>query len=404
MLGPSPLHEHEQEGDDRLPEVKLFAPEKIRNVALVGHGGSGKTTLAEALLHEAGATTRVGRVEDGTTVCDFDPEEQARHMSLSLAVAPFEWKGHKVNLIDTPGYADFVADVDAALRVADLAVFVVSAVEGVEVQTEAIWRMAAAVGVPRMFFINKLDRERASFDRTLDALRDRFGAGVAPLELPIGAESGFVGVADLLTDTAWTYRDGVATHGEIPDEMEAREHEVHDNLVEGIVVADDDLLAGYLDGEVPSVDQLEHTLAVGVDDATVFPVVCGSGLHDVAIDRLADFICEIGPSPLDRPPVEVMAGDRLVEVDAASDGPPLVRCSRPWPTSSSATCRCSRSCRARPGRRPPGEPPHRRRRAAARPAHDPRPRAGAGGGRARGRPRRRRQAERHRHRRHPRAP
>ncbi len=305
--------------------VKTFPPEKIRNVALVGHGGSGKTTLAEALLHEAGATKRVGRIEDGNTVCDFDPEEQSRRQSLSLAVAPFEWKGHKVNLIDTPGYPDFVADVHAALRIADLAVFVVSAVDGVEVQTVAAWRVATALGLPRMFFVNKLDRERASFDRTLDELRDRFGAGVAPLELPIGAEAGFVGVADLLTDTAWTYRDGTAREGEIPDDMEAREHEVHDHLVEGIVVADDDLLAGYLESEVPSFEQLERTLALGVDDATVFPVVCGSALRPIAIDRLADFICEIGPSPLDRPPVEVMAGDRLVEVDADPDGRPLLQ-------------------------------------------------------------------------------
>ncbi len=171
--------------------MKRFAPEKIRNVALVGHGGSGKTTLTEALLHCAGAITRVGRVEDGTTVTDFDPEEQKRGLSLSLALAPFEWKDHKVNLIDTPGYADFVGDVHAALRVADLAVFVVSAVEGVEVQTYATWKLAAELGVPRMVFVNKVDRERADFERTLEDLRNRFGAGVAPLELPIGEEAAF---------------------------------------------------------------------------------------------------------------------------------------------------------------------------------------------------------------------
>ena len=164
--------------------MQSFPPAKIRNVALVGHGGSGKTTLAEALLHCAGATNRIGRVEDGTTVTDYDPEEQRRGISLSLAVAPFEWKGHKINLIDTPGYADFIGDVHAALRVADLAVFVVSAVEGVEVQAEAVWRLAAELDIPRMVFINKLDRERADFERTLDQLRDRFGAGIAPLELP----------------------------------------------------------------------------------------------------------------------------------------------------------------------------------------------------------------------------
>ena len=139
--------------------MKVFPPERIRNVALVGHNGSGKTTLAEALLYRAGALNRLGRVEDGNTVTDFDPEEHARNMSLSLALAPFEWKGHKVNLIDTPGYADFTGDLHAAMRVADLAVFVVSAVEGVEVQTEYAWGLAEDLGIPRMIFINKLDTE-----------------------------------------------------------------------------------------------------------------------------------------------------------------------------------------------------------------------------------------------------
>jgi elongation factor G len=166
--------------------VKRYATAQIRNVALVGHGGAGKTSLAEALLHRAGAITRMGRVEDGTTVCDFDPEEHKRGISLSLAVAPFDWRDHKINLIDAPGYADFMGDVAAALRIADLAVFVVSAVDGVEVQTEEAWALAADLGMPRMVFVNKLDRERASFDTTLAQLRERLGAGIAPLELPIG--------------------------------------------------------------------------------------------------------------------------------------------------------------------------------------------------------------------------
>ena len=157
--------------------VKTFPTEKIRNVALVGHGGSGKTSLAEALLFVAGAIPRLGKVEDGNTVTDFDPEEARRRISVSLALAPFEHDGHKVNVIDTPGYADFVSDVAAALRAADLAVFVVSAVEGVEVQTEIVWRMADELGLPRAIFVNKLDRERASFSRTLDQLKEKFGAG-----------------------------------------------------------------------------------------------------------------------------------------------------------------------------------------------------------------------------------
>jgi elongation factor G len=302
--------------------VQPFSSEKIRNVALVGHGGAGKTTLAEALLHRAGAINRMGRVEDGSTVCDHDPEEQRKGLSLSLAIAPFEWKGHKVNLVDTPGYADFVGDVLAALRVVDLAVFVVSAVDGVEVQTEVIWREASRLGVPRMIFVNKLDRERASFERTLDQLRDRLGAGVAPLELPIGSEAGFRGIADLLTDTAHIYEGGVPHTEPIPDEMEALEHQVHDNLVEGIVVAEDALLERYLEGDVPSFSELEHALTLGIEAASVFPVVCGSATSEVGIDRLADFLVEIGPPPGDRP-TPVTAGDTEVLVPADPSGDPL---------------------------------------------------------------------------------
>src|SRR5688500_12487476 len=165
--------------------VQRYAPDRIRNVALVGHHGSGKTTLAEALLHTAGAIPRRGRVEDGTTTCDHEPEERDRGMSLSLALAPLEWRDHKINLIDCPGEADCAGAVHAALSVADLAVIVVSAVEGLESQTEAVWELAASMGVPRMVFVNKLDRERADFDRVLAQLRDRFGSGFAPLELPI---------------------------------------------------------------------------------------------------------------------------------------------------------------------------------------------------------------------------
>lgn len=300
-----------------------FAPDRIRNVALVGHAGAGKTTLAEALLHVAGAIGRRGTVEDGTTASDHDAAERARRHSVSLSVLPLEWKGHRITLLDTPGDPDFAADVEAALRVADLAVFVVSAVDGVQVGTEAAWRAATAHGVPRMVFVSKLDRDRADFDATLAALAERFGAGIAPLELPIGAESGFRGVADLLSDTAYTYADGRATTGPIPDDMEAQEHRVHDTLVEGIVVADDDMLERYLDGAVPSVEELERLLAVGVDDATVFPVVCGSATAEIAVDRLADLICEIGPSPQDRPPVTVTAGDTTVDVVPDPDGPPL---------------------------------------------------------------------------------
>ncbi len=303
--------------------MRSYSPAKIRNVALVGHGGAGKTTLTEALLHRAGVIGRPGRVEDGTTVTDFDPEGQKRGLSVSVALAPFEWDDHKINVLDCPGYADFLPDALAALRVADLAVFVVSAVEGVEVQTEIVWKAAAELRLPRLIFVNKLDRERASFERTLEQLQASFGAGIAPLELPIGEEGSFRGVADLLSDTAITYESGNATTGPIPDEMAVREHSVHDSLVEGIVVADDDLMERYLEGDIPSVKQLEETLAHGVASAQVFPVLCGSATREVAVDRLATFICEIGPSPVDRPPLVVEAGDGTSEVTPDPSGPPL---------------------------------------------------------------------------------
>ncbi|MGD9798387.1 MAG: elongation factor G [Acidimicrobiia bacterium] len=306
-----------------------FPPSRIRTVALVGHGGSGKTTLAEAVLHRAGVTSRIGRVEDGTTVCDVEPEEVRRGISLSLGVAPFLHRDpvhgdHKINLVDTPGYADFVADVEAALRVADLAVFVVSAVEGVEVGTETAWEIADRLGVPRMVFVNKLDRERASFERTLDQLRATFGQGIAPLELPIGEEGSLRGVADLLSDRAYLYEGDAVREADVQAEMEADEHRVHDTLVEGIVVGDDALLERYLDGDEPGYEELEHVLADGVAAGLVFPVTCGSATLGIGVDRLVQYICEIGPSPAVRP-ATVTAGSETVEVATDPAGPPLAQ-------------------------------------------------------------------------------
>ncbi len=305
--------------------MKTFPPARIRNVALVGHGGSGKTTLAEALLYCAGAIGRQGRVEDGTTVCDFEPEEVKRGISTGVSLAPFEHEGYKVNLLDCPGYADFLPDVEAALRVADLAVFVVSAVEGVEVQTEAVWKIAERLGVPRMFFVNKEDRERADFEGVLARLRARFGHGVAPLELPIGEEAAFSGVADLLTDTAVVYDDDQGHHHDepIPPALEAHEHEMHDQLVEEIVEADDALMERYLEGDQPTAKELEDTLAKGVAGCQVFPVILGSAVKDVGVDLLAKLVTEIGPSPLDRPPAVVRAGDGEQEITCDPSGQPL---------------------------------------------------------------------------------
>ena len=303
--------------------MKTYPTANIRNVAIVGHSGSGKTTLVEAMLARAGAIPRIGRVEDGSTVSDTEPEEIKRKISLTLALAPVEWDGYKVNLLDTPGYADFMGEVEAALSVADLAVFVVSAVDGVEVQTEVIWKRCAELGLPRMVFVNKEDKERADFHRVLDELRSTFGSGFAPLELPIGEESSFHGVADVLSDQAFEYEPDGRHHAEpLPPELAEEEHRVHDELIEEIVSGDDEQLERYLSGEVPSVAELEKTLAHEVLDGAEFPVVLGSALTAVGIDRVLDFICEIGPSPADRP-VTVRAGDQEVPVQADETGQPL---------------------------------------------------------------------------------
>lgn len=309
--------------------MKSFPTDRIRNVALVGHGGAGKTSLAEALLARAGAIARAGKVDDGTSLLDTEPESIKRKISLSLALAPFEWKAsdgntYKVNVIDTPGYVDFEAEVDAALEVADLAVFVVSAVDGVEVQTEMLWRKAAALGIPRMFFVNKEDKDRADFHSVVEQLKAAFGAGIAPLELPLGEAGTLHGVADVLTEEALEYEADGKHHNEpLPADVVDEEHALHDAVVEEIVSGDDEQLERYLSGDAPSVAELERTLAHEVLDCVEFPVLLGSAATGVGIDRFADFLCELGPSPADRP-VTITAGDTTSTVAPAADGQPLL--------------------------------------------------------------------------------
>jgi elongation factor G len=311
-------------------------PTAIRNVALVGHHGAGKTTLAEALLAATGAISRRGSIEKGTTTCDFEPEEIARQLSISTALAPFTVNSVKVNLLDTPGYADFAVDMHAGLAAADLAVVVVSATDGLQAQTEDAWRAAARLGLPRVIVINKLDRERADFDRTLAEIQQAFGAGVAPVELPIGAEADFHGVIDLLGDSATHYDTSTAKssvdgtvppagrEGPIPPELADEEHAVHEQLVEGIVVGDDKLMERYLDGETIPYAELEESLAGGVASGSVFPVLCCSGLTGVGVDRLARLIEELCPAPNAMPPVVAEAGSTTAEIPCDASGQTLV--------------------------------------------------------------------------------
>jgi elongation factor G len=299
----------------------------IRNVALVGHQGNGKTTLAEALLCAAGVITRPGRVESGNTVLGSQPEERERSQSLSLGVASFDWGSCHINLIDTPGYADFVGDALMALRIADMAVFVVDGVSGLQVSDELLWTEAAALGLPRMVFINKLDKEHASFDAVLSGIREHFGAGVEPVELPVGEASSLTGVADLLTEHVFLYDTGTAVESdELPPDMAEHEHEEHDHLVEDVVELEDELLGRYLDGEEIAVDELVRALRAGFAAGTVFPVACGSATSAngaIGIDRLLALLCQLGPSPQDMPPRQVRSGDRLVDVPCDPEGEPL---------------------------------------------------------------------------------
>jgi len=303
--------------------------DRIRNVALVGHGGVGKTTLAEALLHRAGVTSRMGSVDDGTTVLDHDPEETQRGSSVSTGIASFDWETsdrerYRVNLLDTPGHPDFVAELDAALAVADLAVLVVSATDAIEVGTETAWRKCAERSLPRMVFVTREDQHRADFEGVLADLKSTFGSGFAPIELPLGEAAEFHGVADVLTEEAHEYDADGEHHVEpLPQEVEAHERETHDLVVEEIVAGDDDQLERYLDGDEISPADLEHTLAAELLACTEFPVLVGSGTTGVGVDRLGDYICRLGPSPADRS-TTVRAGDRDVDVVADDTEEPVL--------------------------------------------------------------------------------
>jgi elongation factor G len=287
--------------------MKTYEAPQIRNVLLVGHGGAGKTTLAEALLFLGGVVTRMGKVEDGNTVADFEPEETKRQISVSLALTPIEWRGTKLNILDAPGYADFNGDVRAALRAVDACLFVVSAVDGVEVQHEVVWELAVERGLPRAFFINKMDRERASFQRTLDQLVQSFGTQVAPLQFPIGEEHDFEGVADLLSRRAYRYPSGPkGQESDWPDDIAGKADPYREKLTESVAEADDALLEKYLDQGELSEEEVVRGIKAGIAEAKFAPVLCGAASSGAGADRLADLLVDAFPSPTDRPPVSVM--------------------------------------------------------------------------------------------------
>ncbi|OAT81356.1 elongation factor G [Desulfotomaculum copahuensis] len=278
--------------------MKNYPSSFIRNLGVVAHGGAGKTSLVEAMLFNTGVINRLGRVEDGTTTADYHPEEINRHLTIHTSLVPCEWQQHKLNMLDTPGYSDFIGEVRGALRVVDSALFVVSAVDGVEVQTEIIWDLADQAGLPRIVFINKMDRENANYFKVLDELKEKFNADFAPVQLPIGQANDFSGIVDMLEQKAYQYdAGGKATEIPVPGQLAESIAEHREKLVEAAVEADDELMMKYLEGEALSIEELKTGLAKGVASAKVIPVLCGSATRNMAITNLLDFLIHYAPAP-----------------------------------------------------------------------------------------------------------
>lgn len=303
--------------------MKQYGTEQLRNVGLFSHGGAGKTTLSEAILFNSGTINRMGQVEEGTTVSDYDPEETKRHISVQLSVLPFEWKGNKVNLLDTPGYTDFVGEVREAVRVVDAALIAIDAVSGIEVGTETMWRYANEYDLSRFVVITKMDRENSEFTRAVEQIRDRFGAKAVPIQYPIGAQTNFQGVVDLLSMTAYT--GAKATAGEPPADVTAQASAQREKLVESIAETDDGLLNKYLEGEQIANEELIAALRRGVASGQLVPILCTAAAGNLAVQPLMNAIVDYLPSPADRGAVVAIdpVANSEVEVEPRA-GEPLL--------------------------------------------------------------------------------
>jgi elongation factor G len=285
--------------------MKLYEISEIRNLGLIGHGASGKTSLVSALLFSSGTVNRLGRVDQGNTVTDFDEEEIARRVSISSALCHLEWKKIKLNIIDTPGYGAFIADAKAALRVLDGALVVVDGVAGVEVQTEEVWGYAEEFDLPRLFVINKLDRENASFARALESIGRAFGRQAVPLQIPIGAEKSFTGVVDLVSNKAYVYeKDESGKHRvtDIPSDLAGAAKEARDALMEMVAEVDDTLMEKFFESGTLSQEELTAGLAKGVKARKIFPVLCASALANIGAQPLLDTCVAFLPHPGERGP------------------------------------------------------------------------------------------------------
>jgi len=298
--------------------VKDYSIDRLRNVALVSHSGAGKTSLAEAMLFTAKATNRLGKVDDGTSVMDFDSEEIKRQISINLSTAPVEWNGCKINVLDAPGYFDFVGDLIASLRVADGAIIVVCASSGVEVGTEKVWDYTEENKTPRMIFVNKMERENANFGNVLEQLKSTFGNKVVAVQLPIGNAENFKGFVDLIQQKAYLWDKNTVTEGAIPSDMEAEVEAAREALIEAVSVTDDELMMKYLEGESLTNEEIENALATGTKTGEVVPVLCGSATALVGIPQLMDYCIRCIPSPQERKDVGIDTKTNN-EVEIAAD-------------------------------------------------------------------------------------
>jgi elongation factor G len=282
--------------------MKAYKTEAIRNVGLFSHGGTGKTSLVEAMLYGTKAITRQGRVEEGNTVSDFDPDEIKRHQSIQLTLAPVEWQDHKINILDTPGYAEFVGEMKAAMRVSDGALILLDAVGGVEVGAEQAWHMAEEAQVAaRLLFVNRMDRENADFLKAVWQARELFSKGVTPLQLPIGSQQNFRGVIDLLHRKAYIYKDlhgdGSFTEGPIPADMQKAVDTFRSELIERAAETDDELTLKYLEGESLTDDEIIQGVLNGIRSGKIIPALCGAATCNIGIAQLLDALVTYVPSP-----------------------------------------------------------------------------------------------------------
>jgi len=302
--------------------MKTYAPDAIRNVGLFSHMGLGKTTLAEAMLFNAGAINRMGRVDEGTTVSDYDPDEHRRTMSVQVSLLPIEWKEHKINVLDTPGYADFVGEVMGAMRVVDAAIILADAVSGLEVGTEQVWEYCRERDLPRIVVVNRMDRENANFEGTLQQLRDTFGKCVVPIQVPIGKSQAYAGVVDLRDRKALMFGDnGHVSEGEIPADLADEVQTFADQLMESVAETDDELIMKYLDGTPLTHEEVVKGVHEGVRSGSIVPVFSAAALANKGVGLILDAITTYLPSPVEAAPAKATEKGKEIELAPDPNGP-----------------------------------------------------------------------------------